>query len=312
MTAATDESSSDDSAGTGPARRRIRVLVNANAGQKGGLPTNQSGEDTVRELLQRHLPAAEISATRSADEARELTRAAVRDGYDVVVAAGGDGTVGEVATELLGTRVALGILPLGSVMNVARMLGLPRDLEAAARILADGVEWTIDVGEAQGEPFYETASVGMNAAMFREAQQFDDGDYRSPLRVLWVALRYRPARMQLELDEQRVHTRALMVTISNGPYTGVGMTVAPDARLDDGNFDIRVFQHFSKFELLRHLGSIAFGRRQYSPHVSTYRAAVVRVESRRPLPARADSRDLGSTPLECRVRRAALKVLVEA
>jgi diacylglycerol kinase (ATP) len=190
------------------------------------------------------------------------------------------------------------------------MLGLPRELEPAAAILASGIVRRIDVGEANGMPFYETASVGMNAAMFREAQHFEEGDYRSPLRVLWVAFRYRPARMRLQLDEERVQSRALMVTISNGPYTGVGMTVAPDARLDDGRFDVRVFRHFSKFELLRHLGSIAFGRRRYSPHVSTYRAQVARVDSARPLPCRADSHDLGTTPLECRVRRAALRVMV--
>ena len=93
----------------------------------------------------------------------------------------------------------------------------------------------------------------MNAAIFREAQRFDDGDWVSILRTIWVALRYRPARMLLELDEGTARTRALMVTISIGPYTGAGMTVAPDARLDDGQFDVRVFRGFSKWELVRHL-----------------------------------------------------------
>jgi diacylglycerol kinase (ATP) len=107
-----------------------------------------------------------------------------------------------------------------------------------------------------------------------------------------------------------VRTRALMVAVANGPYMGVGMTVAPDARLDDGRLDVRVFRGFSKWELLRHLGSIAFGRRRYSPHVSTYRSVRVRVTSARPLPARADRRDLGTTPIEFVVRPRALRVLV--
>lgn len=290
--------------------RRVRVVVNANAGQKGALSTNSAGEDAVREVLARHAPGAEVHVTESAEESRELVRGAVHDRFDVVVAAGGDGTISQVATELLDKPVTLGILPMGSVMNVPRMLGLPRDLEAAAEVLASGVERQIDIGEANGQPFYETASVGMNAAMFREAQNWDEGDYSSPFKALFVAFRYRPARMRLDLDGEDVRTRALMVTISNGPYTGVGMTVAPDARLDDGRFDVRVFRHYSKFELLRHLWSIAFGRRSYSPHVSTYRAARVRVTSAHPLPCRADSNDLGHTPLECRVRAGALRVLV--
>jgi diacylglycerol kinase (ATP) len=100
-----------------------------------------------------------------------------------------------------------------------------------------------------------------------------------------------------------------MAVIANGPYTGAGMTVAPDARIDDGRFDVRVFRGFSKPELLRHLASIAFGRRRYTPHVSTFRAAAVRVTSAHPLPTRADSHDLGTTPLEVRIRPGVLRVV---
>ena len=103
-----------------------------------------------------------------------------------------------------------------------------------------------------------------------------------------------------------------MVTISNAPYTGVAMTVAPDARLDDGKFDVVVWEHFSKRELFRHLASIAFGRRSYSPHTSMHRAARVTVVGRRPLPSRADSHDLGTTPLECVMHPQALRVVVGA
>jgi diacylglycerol kinase (ATP) len=101
-----------------------------------------------------------------------------------------------------------------------------------------------------------------------------------------------------------------MVTISNAPYTGVAMTVAPDALLNDGKFDVVVWEHFSKRELVRHLMSITFGRRSYSPHTSMHRSVAVTVVARRPLPARADSHDLGTTPLECRVRPRALRVIV--
>ncbi len=287
----------------------MRVLWNESAGRKAAVPTNGTSADELRDALMRHGLIFELHACQSADDCRRLARAAVEEGCPVVVAAGGDGTIGTVATELLGSQTALGILPLGSVMNIPRMLGIPRELDGAAEILAHGQTRPVDVGVANGIPFYETASVGLNAAMFREMQRFEDGDYRSPLRSMWVALRYRPARMRIELDDETVHTRALMVTISNGPYTGVGMTVAPEARLDDGRFDVVAFRHFSKFELLRHLGSIAFGRRHYTPHTRTYRSRSVRVEGARPLPCRADSRDLGTTPLDCRVRPASLRVV---
>ena len=101
-----------------------------------------------------------------------------------------------------------------------------------------------------------------------------------------------------------------MVVMALGPYTGAGMTVAPEARLDDGKFEVRIFRGFSKLELLRHLAGIAFGRYRYAPHVSTYRAAQVRVTSHHPLPCRADSHDLGTTPLEISIRPRALCVIV--
>jgi diacylglycerol kinase (ATP) len=290
-------------------RSRIRVIFNASAGARSG-PREPVTEATIAAALEAVGLSAEILVTPSADEARAMTGEAVRAGCDLVVAAGGDGTIAVVATELLGTETALGVLPLGSIMNIPRMLGLPRQLPAAAAVLAAGAVRTIDVGEARGRPFFEAGSVGMNAAMFREARKWEEGDRASVLRTIWVALRYRPARMRVELDDRIVQTRGLTIVVSNGPYTGAGMTIAPRARLDDGRFDVRVFERFSKWELVRHLGSIAFGRRAYAPRITTFRSTFARISSRHPLPARADSRDLGTTPVEFRVRRGALRVVV--
>ena len=149
------------------ARGPIRVLFNRNAGSKGGLPTNRIDEAAVRAAMAAHGLGGELVVTASEDEAIAATRDAADRGYAVVVAAGGDGTVGTVACELLGRETALGVLPLGSVMNVARMLGIPRDLDGAAAVIATGRVWTIDVGQANGTLFFEGGSVGLNAAVFR-------------------------------------------------------------------------------------------------------------------------------------------------
>ena len=299
---------------TGIARRYL-VLRNPKAGSKGGIPTNQCSGEELSALARRHGLGDDVVEPADEAEAREIVRGAVADHVDAVVAAGGDGTARLVAEELQGTATALAVLPCGSVMNVARALGIPRDREAAAELIAHGEITSVDVGEALTADgrrirFLEAGSVGMNAAMFREAARFDKGDWASIFRTIWVALRFRPARMRLELDNGTLRTRALMVTISIGPYTGVGMTVAPAARLDDGLFDVRVFRGVSKWELLRHLGSIAFGRRRYAPHTSTYRSAAVSVSSAHPLPARADGVDLGATPVAFRTQPGALWVVI--
>jgi diacylglycerol kinase (ATP) len=294
----------------GPPRGPIRVIFNPAAGWKGGIRTNTVTKADIATVFRDVGLEAEIVETASAEEAQHAAARAVRERFAAVVAAGGDGTIGLVATELLGSETALGVLPGGSVMNVARMLEIPRDLSAAAAVLACGVVRRIDVGEARGRPFFEAGSVGMNAAMFREAQRFESGDRASVARTIWVAIRYRPARMEVALDDLVVRTRALAVVVANGPYTGAGMTVAPEARVDDGRFDVTIFEHFSKWELIRHLASIAFGRRRYVPHVSTHRSTFARISSMNPLPARADSHDLGTTPVEFRVLPGALRVIV--
>jgi diacylglycerol kinase (ATP) len=300
-----------------PSPRRYRIVHNPTAGSKGGISTNACSADELCALALRHGLGEDIVEPVDEAAAHAAVTSAVKDEVDVVVAAGGDGTASLVAEHLLGGRTALAMLPLGSVMNLARAHGIPRDLEAAAALIVGGDIRATDAGEtttADGRRirFFEAGSVGMNAAIFREASRFEDGDWGSILRTIWVALRYRPARLRLDLDDRIVRTRALMVTVAIGPYTGVGMTVAPGARLDDGRFDVRVFRGFSKWELIRHLASIAFGRRRYAPHVSTYRSAAVRITSKHPLPARADSHDLGTTPVTFRTLPGALHVVVPA
>jgi diacylglycerol kinase (ATP) len=292
----------------------FRVIRNPRAGIASALSPGGGSAEAISAVLERRDVVAEVVEPDNEAAARAAVRQAVADGIDVVVAAGGDGTVHLVAEALIGTDVALGILPLGRVMNVARSLDIGREMEAAADILAAGRIRAIDVGEAttaggRTVRFLEAGSVGLNAAIFRGIASLDGGDLRSLVGTIWVALRYRPARMTVELDEGLLRTRALMVTVSIGPYIGLAMTVAPDARLDDGRFDIHVFRRFSKLELLRHLASIAFGRRRYAPQVSSYRSANVRVSGARALPARADSLDLGTTPVVYRTLPGALRVV---
>jgi len=287
------------------------VVWNSNSGKKARGPLANVTEESLRELLDKHRIEARVVPTDSEEAAVEAIRDGIKSGDRTIIAAGGDGTFDVVAKELFGnTDVAIGILPLGSVMNVARMLGLPRDLDQAADAIAEARTAVIDIGEANGRSFYEAASVGLSAAIFSTAQHFEDGDYGSPLRAIWLAFRYVPARMTIELDSETVTTRALMVAVANGAFMGPGMSVAPEARLDDGKLDVRVFRHFSKLELLRHLVGIAFGRRRYSPHISTYQSARVRITGRHNLPVRADAQDLGTTPLECKARPKALRVIV--
>ncbi|MEA2632753.1 MAG: hypothetical protein QOE66_2972 [Chloroflexota bacterium] len=288
---------------------RHRVIWNRSAGSKAGLPTNNElDEAALRDLLVRHGLGDDIVPTESEDEARAAVRAAIADGCRPIVAAGGDGSAYLVAHELLGTDIPLGILPLGSAMNLARSLGIPRDLESAATVLAAGAERVIDVGEAAGRPFFEAVSIGLSAQLLGAAHALDRGRYRSIFELIGVLRRARRSRLRLRLDGQLVEHRALSAVVANMPFTGLALDVAPDASLEDGLLDIRVFRHYSRLEFLRHFWSIAFGRRAYTPKVVSYRARLVSVETAG-LPCRADDFDLGRSPLEIAAKPGLLRVI---
>jgi diacylglycerol kinase (ATP) len=289
---------------------RVLVVWNPAAGSKAGLPTNGVTEDELRATMRAAGLGDDLFAGETEEATRERIREAVESGVEVVVAAGGDGTAGLVAGAIIGTPATLGILPLGSAMNIARSLGIPRDLSAAAEVLATGEIATVDVGRASDGLFFEMASVGIDAAVLGEAHKLAEGSYRSIFGLLRAIVVYRPATMTIELDLETVRTGALMIVVANTPFTGAGLTLAPDARMDDGLFDVAVYRHFSRWELVRHGLSIIAGRRSYSPKVRTYRSATVRIDARRPLPARADARDLGTTPLALEIVPSALRVIV--
>jgi diacylglycerol kinase (ATP) len=292
------------------------LVINPKAGQKAGVTTNPFTPADAEELLTRHDIQADVLCSERPAHATVLAKEAVADGYERIIAAGGDGTVAEVAESLANTPATLGILPLGSVMNVARMLGIPRDLEGAAAVIQAGQVARIDVGRARATArqtfFLEAAGVGIDAGLFAYVNQIDKGNWRSLRPLFNFVWRYRPRRLRIRLDNRELRVRAMMVTVANGPYLGAGLTLAPDAKVDDHRFDVRVFRRFSKFELIRYAFSIANGRHAYNPKVRTYQARTVEITSNRPLMAHADSRPLGTTPARFELLPGALRVYVGA
>jgi diacylglycerol kinase (ATP) len=290
------------------------IIANPQAGQKAGLKTNQSGPDDLQDILQRHGVEAELLLTERPNHATELARQAVEDSRPLVAAAGGDGTVAEVAAGLVGSDTKLGVLPLGSIMNLARMLGVPRDLDAAAEVIRAGHSVRIDAGRATtklGERvFLEGAGVGVSAALFMFTNQLDARNWKSLGPLLRYLFRYRPRRVRLTVDGQSRQIRATMVTVANGPLLGAAFEMAPSARLDDRQFTVRVFNTWSKRQLAFQIWAILRRKASRGTGMRTYHGRVVEIVGRRPLTVHADSQPLGTTPARFEILPAALSVIV--
>ena len=181
------------------AKRRACLIFNPASGGAG-----QSAE--VWEALREVGIWAEMIETKADESSAALARRAAEGGkFDLVIAAGGDGTVAEVARGLVGTDVCLGILAQGTFNNVSRSLGLPaNDTRAGCAVLARGRVRRIDVGRANGEHlFFEAAGVGLDAPLFPLGEELKESRWYSP-GPLWRAVslltRFQPVRVRFELD----------------------------------------------------------------------------------------------------------------
>ena len=144
--------------------------------------------------------------TERAGHATDLARRAVAEGRELVIAAGGDGTVNEVARGLANTETVLGLMPLGSVMNVARTLWVPRDLDGAARVLGEGKILAMDMGRIGDRFFLEAAGVGLAAGLFGYFERLENSSHplgvlRAGLRFLW---HFGSPRISVEYDGGRL------------------------------------------------------------------------------------------------------------
>ena len=271
---------------SGGRRAADRTLVIWNPAAGGG-----NGDTEARRRLEAALANAglpfELFESTDADVTAVRVDDAVTAGVGTIVAAGGDGTVRSIAFRLLGRSTALGILPLGTAMNVARSLDIPLELDAAARVLADGAVRTVDVGNVRGQPFLEIASIGLAAEVLADATRAGTGRIRAIVDLVRRAWRYPRTRMEIELDGQLIGGRAPALAIANGRFTGRAIELAPEASMNDGKLDVIVFESFGGLELVVHLVRAIRGRPS-DPRIRHYRATSVSVTSHRPLPVRLE------------------------
>jgi YegS/Rv2252/BmrU family lipid kinase len=192
-------------------------------------------------------PSIEVRLTEGPGHATALAQEAVEDEAAVVLAVGGDGTVNEVATALLGSGVPLGIVPVGSGNGLARALRIPLRPDRALAALESGVARRMDVGLVNGKPFLNVAGVGFDAFVgwaFHKAGR--KGGRRGILTYVRMSFRllslYSAPTVRLEAGDRCLDAKPLVMAFANGPQYGAGAVLNPGAKLNDGRFEIVVFE----------------------------------------------------------------------
>jgi len=278
----------------------------------------------VERALRGHDLGVRRADTRDLTHARELAREAAARG-ETIVALGGDGLIGVLADTLRDIPGAvLGVVPGGRGNDLARVLGIPDDPEAAAAIVAAGHTQPVDLGlvagqdaAGGGQAFVGIASAGFDSDANRIANEAPS--WLGGLVYLYGAFRalvaWRPARFEIELDPPGEHHvfSAFSVGAANSKAYGGGMHAAPDAMLDDGMLDVVVLKSIGKLAFVtRILPKVFKGTHVRDPAVKVFRAREIMLSADRPFTMYADGDPIGELPVRVRALSGAVTMLTPA
>ncbi|MBL7075293.1 diacylglycerol kinase family lipid kinase [candidate division KSB1 bacterium] len=253
-----------------------------------------------------------IQQTVGRGDALRTAREAIREGFDVVAAVGGDGTVNEVASALVNSDACLGIIPIGSGNGLARGLGIPLQLKKACQILCQGKFRRIDVGKIQGRYFFATAGVGFGAVV---TKRLNTRSRRGLLPHFYVGLQeffnYSPKKIALRFDHRQITVKALLVAVANTIQFGNGAIIAPQAQPDDGLLDICIINDLNILQAIYHLPKLFTGHIDRTRYFEIYRSSNVEIILPGPAPIQVDGEALdGDARLKVSLVPKALKVMV--
>ena len=219
--------------------RRIVFIVNPKAGTN----MQKHFRDSVDQHLNHKKFEYGIWETEQEGHAAVLAEKAIAEGYEIVVAVGGDGSINEVASSLVGKEAILGIIPAGSGNGLAMHLGYGRDIDEAIKKLNTAEVRTIDCGTMNGRPFINIAGVGFDGLV---SNLMKGSHWRGFLpyflKSVEAGLSYTPRECRIELDDKVLNFKCFAISIANGPMYGYNFQIAPDARIDDGLFEVVILK----------------------------------------------------------------------
>jgi YegS/Rv2252/BmrU family lipid kinase len=267
----------------------------------------------VEQALDARRTVFRVQRTKGLAHGAEQAQLAVEAG-EVPVVMSGDGLVGAVGGALAGSETPIGILPGGRGNDLARVLGIPSEPERAVATLFSGHSRRIDVGEANGERFLGIVSVGFDSEANRLANEthFLRGNLVYAYAALRTLLGWKPARFTIRVDDQRIRLTGYSISVANSKAFGGGMYIAPDAELDDGEFDIIAVGDVGKLRFVSNLPKVFKGTHVDADEVRVFRAPHLELSASKPFPVYADGEHLTDLPASLRVLPHALSVLVPA
>lgn len=293
----------------------VKVILNGFGGTIG----EQAKVALVEQALSTVGLEHQIETTKHAGHAIELAYQATQEGWPLIVAAGGDGTINEVLNGMMQAAedeqvLTLGIIPMGTANDLADVLELPRDVTAACKRLAMGNTRLIDVIVVNDRYFVNNSGVGLEPVISLEHEQMRrvKGNLRYILAALKGLIKAKPWHMHLEWDDGTYEGPTVLVSIGNSPRTGGEFYMTPHALMDDGLLDFVYAAGMSRWQLLKLLPKTFTGKHIHHPLVHYRQTTSLSITATPPTPIQADGEviDRNAASANYRIIPKKLKVIV--
>ncbi len=275
-------------------------------------PGSRCGDKGIEEIEARLQRWGELVRVNP-EQPEDLPEAILEHGkqVDQIILGGGDGTVNLALDALLEVDRPLGLLPMGTANDLARSLNIPDDLEQALNIVLRGHQRRIDIAFANDVSFINAIGMGLGPQMTREMDSETKAQFGVVAYLVGIVRAFHKQRgfaAQVDGGSCRFDGRFLQITVANGIHYGGGMTVAEDAKIDDGLLDVLLVPEQSRLALLASALRFRLGQTRDADNLVHRRCKALRIETDPPLAITADGEFLAETPVECKVRRHALAV----
>lgn len=292
---------------------RVKLIANPGAGD---LSQTASRIKQVTGYLLAHGLKVDVALAKPKKEAIPIARKAVRDGYKIIIAMGGDGTIGAVIRGMALSNASLGIIAAGTENDIAGSLGIPEDLEEACALIASGHTRKLDLGQISTRKtkkfyFFNIVAIGLTATLFPIIKEVPEGKLAGIKEAIVTLLKFESKpKVYLTLDdESKVEVETMLVTIANMPLTGARNLVAPDASTDDGLLDVVVYPGFNKADLLAYFAKTAHEGSVPDGAIQRYQARKIKIKTSPKLDVAAEGILLGKGTARIKILPGALRVI---
>ncbi len=319
--------------GVSDVSRPPKTMIIANPASANGR-TGRNWDRIYPRMKENFRGSFDLEMTQHRGHATELSRHAMKSGYELVVALGGDGTVNEVLNGFFGetgpinTGAAFGFLPLGTGNDMRRNLGIPGEFSAALRALGEGIARRVDVGKVVASEHADTSSGSpepTEARYFLNVADFGSGGviadkmnrttkaFGAQASLLWSLVStlasYKNPTVTFSVDGEEEQVSIINdFVVANGKYFGAGIKAAPDARMDDGLFDIVILGDFGFAESLLNFPRLRRGTHLTHPKVRSRRGKRITAIAGSPVLVEADGQVIGFLPATFEIMPQALLV----